>query len=212
MKYGKNVVVLILFFLITSALLIFIAANNRMKTVLTEKEMQEDYEYMWKTLEENFPLFEVIERKTGIKREEVYKDYKVQIADLEDNDIEAFYTFLSECLANFRGFGHLSVASVDVFDVNYNAAMNPAGGEVGADVKAYSRPQVVKTYEYLRECLEEKKSGESNRKYAGRTQGLLRNEEDIDSVIDLKYYEGIPVIKITSFACESGEVADEMSK
>ena len=185
MKSGKNIFALISIFLIISALVLFISANSRIKTRLTEEEMQEDYEYMWKTLEENFPLFEVIERKTGIKREEIYKDYKAQIADLEDNDLETFYTFLSECLANFRGFGHLSVASVDIFEVNYNAAMSSAGGEIEADVEAYSKPQVVKTYEYLRERLEEKKSGESNRRNGGRTQWLLRNEEDIDSVIDL---------------------------
>lgn len=212
MKYGKNVVVLILFSLITLALLIFIAANNRTKTALTEKEMQEDYEYMWKTLEENFPLFEVIERKTGIRREEIYKDYKAQIANLENNDVEAFYAFLSECLANFNGFGHLSVASVDVFDVYYNMTRSFASSKIGADVKAYARPQVVKTYEYLRERLEEKKSGESNRENAGRSQWLLRNEEDMDSVIDLRYYENIPVIKITSFTCESREAEDEMSE
>ena len=64
MKKGWGKIFVILIILITSLLLILNEGGK--STGLSKKEKVEEVEYLYKTIEENYPFLEVNERLTGI--------------------------------------------------------------------------------------------------------------------------------------------------
>lgn len=159
--------------------------------ILSKAEMLRDYEYMWETLEENFPLFEAIERNYGVDRREVYGRYREELEALESADLEEFYAFLGRCLGEFKQVGHLGVSSVSVFDI-YRNLSRESGEEVSEDTRVYLEEPVERAYTYLKEKTDARKES-------------LANEHGVAEEIQLNDFGGIPIIKISSFYCEDAD-------
>lgn len=163
---------------------------------LTPKEIKDDYEYMWKTLEENFPLFEAIERIYGIDRKQVYTSYKEKCEKLPVTDVVDYYDLLNECLDEFEFVGHLSIADPSVYYANVEL-----DDRTKAEVKKWHN-RSERTYEFLQKELEEKAEN-----FTETSQSVSDGNE---KVIHVRHYEETPIIKIDSFWCSNGEDVKEM--
>lgn len=71
---------------------------------LTKEQRLEDYDYMWKTLEESYPFLLVAER-AGVDIKGIKDSYRQSILD-SDSDM-AFLSAVNSAIYNMGGFGHL---------------------------------------------------------------------------------------------------------
>ncbi|MFD1177641.1 S41 family peptidase [Paenibacillus puldeungensis] len=81
-------------------------ANKNFLGGLSNKQMQEDYEYLWKTLRESYPFLGVAKR-SGIDVDAVYKKYQSQVAATKDD--LTFVNTVANAVENLQGLGHLSL-------------------------------------------------------------------------------------------------------
>lgn len=81
---------------------------------ITNEQMIDDYEYLWKTLKENYPYFGVAER-IGIDIDKIYKDYKEKIKNCK-NDFE-YYNLIKNFTREWKGLGHLNL--LDAYELQY---------------------------------------------------------------------------------------------
>ncbi len=72
-----------------------------------------DYDYMWTSLEENYPYFPVLER-SFINWREIRNEFRVRIANNYMSD-ETFSNLLKEMISQLGGNGHLSLLSRDFY-------------------------------------------------------------------------------------------------
>lgn len=81
---------------------------------ITNKQMLEDYEYLWKILKENYPYFGVAKRM-GIDTDKIYKDYKEKIKNCK-NDFE-YYNLIKYFTREWKGLGHLNL--LEAYELQY---------------------------------------------------------------------------------------------
>lgn len=88
-------------------------ANKNFLGGLSNKQMQEDYEFLWKTLRESYPFLGVAKR-SGIDVDAVYKKYQSQVAVTKDD--LTFVNTVANAMGNLQGLGHLStIMSSDMY-------------------------------------------------------------------------------------------------
>lgn len=87
---------------------------------LTKKYMYEDYDAFWKNAEENYSFWRVAEETTGNNLEELKKEYRKEIEEIE-NDWQ-FHDLIIKCIDAFGGVGHMQPMAVENF--YYNIAGN----------------------------------------------------------------------------------------
>ena len=76
--------------------------------VISRKDALEDYDYLWETLEENYPFFGVAERKYGLDVQQLKQEYRQQLEGMgKEIDFLEFYQLMEECIGQFRNLGHI---------------------------------------------------------------------------------------------------------
>ena len=80
--------------------------------VISRKDALEDYDYLWDTLEENYPFFGVAERKYGLDVQQMKQEYRQQLEGMEKEiDFLKFYRLMERCIGEFKGMGHIGIIS-----------------------------------------------------------------------------------------------------
>lgn len=116
---------------------------------ITNKEMREDFEYLWKTLNENYPYFGVAKRM-GIDSNHIYNTYRKKI-EVCENDFE-FYRLIKGFVDEFKGLGHINLFSPNSIDyyvqTYYEASME--SDEMNEHYKPWlyelNKPLTIKNY------------------------------------------------------------------
>ena len=91
--------------------------ENKDMAVISLAEALEDYEYMWKVLEEDYALSKVAERKYLLSMDALKENYRKQIEALGEKQVDfmAFYGLLETCVGKFQGLGHLALLGPDAY-------------------------------------------------------------------------------------------------
>ncbi len=121
MRSIKHLYLLILFIFLSS-LITGCQVNDGRKTVtgavfsneshaLSMADMTEDYNTMWKIIEENYPYMGVAERTAKKNFKEVKSAYYKKLKDIK-NDKE-FGELIEACLNEFKGCGHMLMLNSD---------------------------------------------------------------------------------------------------
>lgn len=80
--------------------------------VISRKDALEDYDYLWETLEENYPFFGVAERKYELDIQQLKQEYREQLESMgREIDFLEFYHLMEDCVGWFNGLGHLIIYS-----------------------------------------------------------------------------------------------------
>ena len=91
--------------------------ENKDMAVISLAEALEDYDYMWKVLEEDYALSKVAERKYLLSMDALKENYRKQIEALGEKQVDfmAFYGLLETCVGKFQGLGHLALHGPDAY-------------------------------------------------------------------------------------------------
>lgn len=73
---------------------------------LTQEQMLEDFDYLYHTLEQNYPYFGVAKRKYNINIDSLYTNYRKEVAQAQ-NDMEYWFA-VTGFINQFRLVGHAS--------------------------------------------------------------------------------------------------------
>ena len=114
----------------------------------TKEQALEDYDAMWSVLEENFPYFNVAERKFEIHKDEVKDKYRRKIEEDSALSFCDFYEIILSCLSEFKNIGHMGLFS----PVAYEAIMNSFNETKNAPsflTTILKNEKSVSTYRYL---------------------------------------------------------------
>lgn len=130
---------------------------------LTRKQKLEDFEYMYNTLAENYPYFEINKRVNGIDWLSKKEEFEKEIEETK-NDNE-FYTTMSSILELIHN-GHTNFISQEDYPY-YFEAYNTEFMKPWRDV--LQKPEVIKRYNY-----NINKDDTSNEKSNGNTNDLLK--------------------------------------
>lgn len=113
---------------------------------LTQKQMLEDYDTMWKDIDENYSLMGVAERTTGKDFSKVRAQYRSEVA--QDKTNEEFLKTLIKCTDEFEQCGHMLVFGKEEYEdcfSLYKNVLNPKGSYL---YKTLNNPPSKKFYHY----------------------------------------------------------------
>ena len=173
-------------------LLILLSLNFVFGVNLTEKEKLEDFEFLYSTLKQNFPYFNVLQREEGFKWLNKKKEYIKKIKETKI-DIE-YFNVLNVILKELNN-GHTDLTPTlyrDYFLKSYKEAkMTPWVNEIenGSD--------------YWKKLLESKSKISFNEDYDESNINFWDLENDKIAVIKIKSFNHFQIdkdmIKIESF-------------
>jgi hypothetical protein len=83
------------------------AVMNADSHKLTRKQMLEDYDTMWKDIEDNYPLMGVAERTTGKNFSQIKAQYREKVRSASSD--AGFEDVLNSCIREFKGCGHFAL-------------------------------------------------------------------------------------------------------
>ncbi len=124
---------------------------------LTTEQKQEDLDYLYKILEENYPYMNLLERKLGVNLEEEYKEVREMTAQTT-TDAQLF-VLLEWLTGKAELTGHLSVITpfeYDYFVEVYRSLENMAEEEHARMTKladAYGNEESAETYDALTDLM-----------------------------------------------------------
>lgn len=160
--------------------------------VISRKDALEDYDYLWETLEENYPFFGVAERKYGLDIQQMKQEYRQQLEGMgKEIDFLEFYQLMEKCVGQFREAGHLYLYSPDVYFQSKEEnelvmqVMNQTSNPLLANrMDVYNNPEVQQQYEFLQQHSEE----EPNRtlEHDGEMSSNLILERKNDKILYMK--------------------------
>lgn len=85
--------------------------------IISRKDALADYDYLWETLEENYPFFGVAERKYGLDIQQLKQEYRQQLEGMgKEIDFLEFYDLMREFVGQFRSLGHLTLYSLNMYE------------------------------------------------------------------------------------------------
>lgn len=82
--------------------------SDNKQSMISYEQMYQDYDYMWKILNENYPWWGVIERYK-IDKEKIYNKYRNKIENIK-SELE-FSDLISDMAKEMKNTGHLNVLS-----------------------------------------------------------------------------------------------------
>lgn len=74
---------------------------------LTGQEKLDDFDYLYKTLKENFPYLELIKRAKGVDMDQEYETYRAKVERTE-TDMQ-FFVLIQKFVSKGGGLGHLNL-------------------------------------------------------------------------------------------------------
>ena len=107
---------------------------NVRSQALNREQMEEDFDYLWRMLEEEYPLYGTAERLYDKDYQVTKEAYREKLAELE-NDAE-FCKVIERCIESFRGCGHLKMLNTGVL---YRDGLLDPTGEEWCQVSVYRR-------------------------------------------------------------------------
>lgn len=154
---------------------------------LTKKYMYEDYDAFWKNAEENYPFWRVAEEATGNDLEEIKKEYRKEIEEIE-NDWQ-FNDLITKCIDAFGGTGHMQTFNSDscrmsaaLVDLGYSTQQPPyvqylierVSTEKSRTFYLYDKEKARKSLE-MKLKIEEEEEGENftYKEYAEYKAGVI---------------------------------------
>lgn len=153
--------------------------------IISRKDALADYDYLWETLEENYPFFGVAERKYGLDIQQLKQEYRQQLEGMgKEIDFLEFYQLMERCIGEFKGMGHIRIISsgyLQAFLVTGQAQPNAVFDWIMQNVIS---EEVKQRYQFLEEA-------ESERAYQPDSQNQLTFD---------RFPNGIAYLKIGSFA------------
>ncbi|NLY20520.1 MAG: hypothetical protein GXZ08_04495 [Tissierellia bacterium] len=210
MKKSKRILIVLI---ITVIAIAFIprfyreaTAPNHIKNFNKEQAL-EDYDYLWDTLEENYPLLGLAEREYNINRIQIKSKYRSQISNISNIDLNKFYSILERLLFEYKYMGHLNIVNPKLFvSMNLQTKSMTKREIANYGITNYIDPSVVYTYEYflgrkLPQNLEESKRANDDNlifKEIDQNNKLViinsfRNEFiDEDNIILHDFFENTP--------------------
>lgn len=115
-KIGLAVALLLFLILVTEGFWLLNREGEPRLDVISRKDALEDYDYLWETLEENYPFFGVAERKYGLDIQQLKQDYRQQLEGMgKEIDFLEFYQLMGECMMEFYELGHLAIYSSEFY-------------------------------------------------------------------------------------------------
>lgn len=121
-KNDKKILLYIIICILVSTMLASCSSTKKsvvaINRELTTEEKIEDFEYMYKTLEENYPFFKVNERVNGVNWLANKDEYEKRIKETRND--EEFANELNMIICELNN-GHTHLISKDDFDYYYNA-------------------------------------------------------------------------------------------
>lgn len=166
----------------------------------TNAQMLEDYDYAWQMLEENCPLLDVFARTEELDLNAVKKEWRSEVENIPNGDIDAFSSVLSKFSQTFHGVGHIGTIGADIYSVVF---MEQQFFESDTQAQILDTPAVKSYYKYemqqpwAQQKIAKRKSGSNDSASEEQTQ------EDIERVVNrgISMYlsQGTPIIKINTF-------------
>ena len=74
---------------------------------LSAEEKLADFDYLYQTLEDNYPYFQVLERMKGVDLKALYQEMRPKIAESASD--AAFYVLVDQFTGQAQSVGHLDV-------------------------------------------------------------------------------------------------------
>ncbi len=124
---------------------------------LTPEQRQEDFDYLYQTLKENYPYFHVVQRITGKDMEKLYQEYREKVKTCGTD--AKFFVILDQFTREADMIGHLSTISPLDYPWFKEAYENLSGDgyEDGARMKrigeAYTNERTAFCYEKMDEVF-----------------------------------------------------------
>lgn len=119
---------------------------------MTKEQMQEDANYLHQTLLENFPYFNVIQRKLGVDMEAEFLTCLQEIEACETDG--QFYIAIDKWIRKADGLGHLTLFQPGMYEIMAQEAKEDALREGNDDALDWQRMAVVYNDEKSKRCFE----------------------------------------------------------
>lgn len=153
--------------------------------IISRKDALADYDYLWETLEENYPFFGVAERKYGLDIQQMKQEYRQQLEGMgKEIDFLEFYRLMERCIGEFKGMGHIGITPLRSLQDSFAAEQARPGTVPDWRIKNVISEEVKQRYQFLKEA-------ESERAYQPDSQNQLSFD---------RFPNGIAYLKIGSFA------------
>lgn len=165
-------------------------------STLTQERMLEDYDYMWKVLEENYPFFEVCKRVYGVDAQQVKEEYRAKLAFCINGDVLGLDSMLMRCLQEFHFAGHLEVLEPDIAlqCAEYAEKLDPDGTDPEMQMQSCcNNEKSIATYRWIKEKTD---PGYSQSSVYDTTADAAQY---VDSVFSVTEADGVPVFTFSSF-------------
>lgn len=134
--------------------------------VISRKDALEDYDYLWDTLEENYPFFGVAERKYGLDVQQMKQEYRQQLEGMEKEiDFLKFYRLMERCIGEFKGMGHIGIISSEYLQAFLIADQAQPGAVPDWRTQNVLSEEVKERYQFLKEAEPEKASQPASQNY-----------------------------------------------
>ena len=174
-------------------------------STLTQEQMLEDYDYMWKALEENYPYFELCKRVYGTDEAEIKNSYYKQLKSTDltgDELLFFFYSTISQALGSFKMAGHLCAIGFEEFHLGQDTNDSPEPGDPTAEI--FNSKQASIFYRLLQSRYGAPDSDSQN-----VPAESINSTDYIKQLFSVSEEDGIPVFKIRSFSTRNTEDAEE---
>lgn len=166
---------------------------------LSAEEKLADFDYLYQTLEENYPYFQVLQRMEGVDLQVLYQETRPKIADSSSD--AAFFVLLDQFIGQAQSVGHLSLITPMDYGWFVETYKNQAGvPESSWPIQkrlaaAYGNTQSQATYEGLSVLMQPIQ--ERVRQYYAKTEPVQDNSKT----------ETQPLANVETRLIEEGRIA-----
>ncbi|ERM90711.1 hypothetical protein O163_14485 [Caldanaerobacter subterraneus subsp. yonseiensis KB-1] len=119
---------------------------------LTTEQKLEDFEYLYNTLQKNYPFFEVGKRKTGFDWLSRKEEFEKRIRETKNN-IE-FYNEIKRMVTLLQ-VAHARLVSPELFEMFKKALDMPITDGKMKELDPFQNPIIIKDYEYWKQNIKE---------------------------------------------------------
>ncbi|MGI1692261.1 S41 family peptidase [Thermoanaerobacter uzonensis] len=119
---------------------------------LTTEQKLEDFEYLYNTLQKNYPFFEMGKRKTGFDWLSHKEEFEKKIRETKNN-VE-FYNEIKRMVTLLQ-VAHARLVSPELFEIFKKTVSDENNDEKKKELIPFQNPIIVKDYEYWKQNINE---------------------------------------------------------